>query len=184
MKQRSAVISIITVCCAFYLWELVNANIINDLALGSIDYLQYSHQWYRLFTVALMHDTSSTLPVHLAFNMMALHSLGTPVESILGKGRFLAIFFFSLLTGSLASNYFMAPGGASIGASGAIFGLFGAFVVLGRRMGADVRSTYVIIALNFAIGFTIGGVDWHAHLGGLLGGALITKVLLSLNASK
>jgi membrane associated rhomboid family serine protease len=78
----------------------------------------------------------------------------------------------------------MVPGGASIGVSGAVFGLFGSFAVMGRRFGADVKSIYVIVAINFAVGFTIGGVDWRAHLGGLIGGAVITKVLLSLNATK
>ena len=183
-KPQSAVIAIITVICGFYLWELVDPTIINTFALGSIDYLKYTNEWYRLFTVALMHDTSSTLPIHLAFNMMALHSLGTPIEAIFGKRNFLIIFFVSLLTGSLASTYFMVPGGASIGVSGAVFGLFGSFAVMGRRFGADVKSIYVIVAINFAVGFTIGGVDWRAHLGGLIGGAVITKVLLSLNATK
>lgn len=181
-KQRSTVIVMITVICAFYLWELLDPAIINTFALGSIDYLKYSNEWYRLFTVALMHDTSSSLPIHLAFNAMALHSLGTPIEAILGKQKFLIIFFVSLLSGSLLSTYLMTPGGASIGVSGAVFGLFGSFAVLGRRMGAEVKSIYVIVAINFALGFTIGGVDWRAHLGGLIGGAFITKILL--NTSK
>ena len=183
-KQSSAVISIITVCSAFYLWELLDPNIINTLALGSFDYLKYSNEWYRLFTVALMHDNSSFLPIHLAFNMMALHQLGSPLEYVFGKAKFLLIFFFSLLTGSLVSAFLMGAGGYSIGASGAVFGLFGALIAAGPRIGVQVKSIYTIVAINFAIGFTIGGVDWHAHLGGLIGGAIITKLLLGLNASK
>ena len=183
-KQRSTVITLITVICAFYLWELVDSSIIDTLALGSFDYLKYSNEWYRLFSVALMHNTSSTLPFHLAFNMMALHQLGTPLEQAFGKAKFLVIFFFSLLAGSITSALLMAPTGYSIGVSGAVFGLFGAFIALGNRIGAEVKSIYVIIAINFAIGFTVGGVDWHAHLGGLIGGWIITKVLLGLNASK
>ena len=104
------------------------------------------------------------------------------VEHLLGKKRFLIIFFVSLLGGSLASTYFMAPMGYSIGASGAIFGLFGAFVVIGRKLGANVNGTLAIIGINFAIGFTIGGVDWHAHLGGLIAGAIVTKVLITLRS--
>ena len=176
-KPQSAVLTLITVICGFYLWELIDSGIINTLALGPIDYLKYTNEWYRLFSVALLHDTSSTLPFHLAFNMIALHQLGTPLEYIFGKTKFMAIFLFSLLTGSLLSTFLMAPNGYSIGASGAVFGLFGAFIAVGNRIGVEVKSIYAIVALNFAIGFTIGGVDWHAHLGGLIGGYLITKML-------
>jgi membrane associated rhomboid family serine protease len=176
-KQSSAVVSIITVCSAFYLWELLDPSIINTFALGSFEYLKYSNEWYRLFTVALMHDNSSFLPIHLAFNMMALHQLGTPLEYVFGKTKFFVIFFVSLLAGSLTSSYFMAPNGASIGASGAVFGLFGAFIAVGNRIGVEVKSIYVIVGINFALGFTIGGVDWRAHLGGLIGGYLVTKIL-------
>ena len=183
-KQRSTVITLITVICAFYLWELVDSSIISTLALGNIDYLKYTNEWYRLFTVALLHDTSSTLPFHLAFNMMVLHQLGTPLEYVFGKARFLFIFLFSLLSGSLTSALLMSPSSYSIGASGAVFGLFGAFIAAEKYLGVEAKSIYVIVAINFAIGFTVGGVDWRAHLGGLIGGWIITKVLLRLNASK
>ena len=183
-KPQSAVTTLITVICGFYLWELINPSIISTFALGNIDYLKGTNEWYRIFTVALMHDTSSTLPFHLAFNMMALHQLGSPLEYVFGKAKFLLIFFFSLLTGSLVSAFLMGAGGYSIGASGAVFGLFGALIVAGHRIGIEAKGIYTIVAINFAIGFTIGGVDWHAHLGGLIGGAIITKLLLGLNASK
>jgi membrane associated rhomboid family serine protease len=87
-----------------------------------------------------------------------------------------------LLTGSIASALFLQ--GASIGASGAVFGLFGAFIAAEKYLGVQAKSIYAIVAINFAIGFTVGGVDWRAHLGGLVGGFLITKALLVLNAPK
>jgi membrane associated rhomboid family serine protease len=176
-KPQSIVLSLITVICGFYLWELVDPTIINTLALGNLDYLKYTNEWYRLLTVALMHDTSSTLPFHLAFNMMALHQLGTPLEYVFGKAKFMTIFLVSLLAGSLTSAYFMSPTSYSIGVSGAVFGLFGAFIAVGNRIGVEVKSIYAIVGINFAIGFTIGGVDWRAHLGGLIGGYLITKLV-------
>ena len=179
LQPRSTVISLITVICAFYLWELLDSGIIGTFALYSFDLLKITNEWYRLVTVALIHDNSSALPIHLAFNMIALHSLGTPVEALLGRAKFLVIFFVSLIGASITSALFLGYNGYSIGASGAVFGLFGAWIVIGRRIGAEVKSTYVIIALNFVLGFTVGGVDWHAHLGGLLTGALVTKVLLS-----
>jgi rhomboid protease GluP len=183
MKQRSAVLTLITVFCAFYLWELIDSGIIGTFALYGIELLQVTNEWYRLVTVALVHDNSSTIPIHLAFNMIALHSLGNPIETLLGRNKFLIIFFISLIGGSLTSAMFLGYNGYSIGVSGAVFGLFGAWIVIGRRIGAEVKSTFVIIGLNFVLGFTIGGVDWRAHLGGLLTGAAITKVLLSSSRS-
>ena len=183
MKQRSAVLTLITVICAFYLWELVDSGIIGTFALYGIDLLKVTNEWYRLITVALVHDNSSTIPIHLAFNMLALHSLGTPIETFLGRNKFLIIFFTSLIGGSITSALFLGYSGYSIGASGAVFGLFGAWAVISRRIGAEVKSTLVIIGLNFVLGFTIGGVDWRAHLGGLITGAVVTKFLLSSSRS-
>ena len=183
MKQRSTVLTLITVICAFYLWELLDSGIIGTFSLYGIDLLKVTNEWYRLITVALIHDNSSTIPIHLAFNMLALHSLGTPIETLLGRTKFLTVFFISLICGSLTSAMFLGYNGYSIGVSGAVFGLFGSWIVIGRKIGADVKSTLVIVGLNFALGFTIGGVDWRAHLGGLLGGAVITKVLLSSSRS-
>ena len=183
MKQRSAVLTLITVICAFYLYELVDSGIIGTFALYGIDLLKVTNEWYRLATVALVHDNSSTIPIHLAFNMLALHSLGTPIETFLGRNKFLIIFFVSLIGGSLTSAMFLGYSGYSIGASGAVFGLFGAWAVISRRIGAEVKSTLVIIGLNFVLGFTIGGVDWRAHLGGLITGAVVTKFLLSSSRS-
>ena len=183
MKQRSAVLTLITVICAFYLYELVDSGIIGTFALYGIDLLKVTNEWYRLVTVALVHDNSSTIPIHLAFNMLALHSLGTPIETFLGRNKFLIIFFVSLIGGSLTSAMFLGYSGYSIGASGAVFGLFGAWAVISRRIGAEVKSTLVIIGLNFVLGFTIGGVDWRAHLGGLITGAVVTKFLLSSSRS-
>ena len=65
-----------------------------------------------------------------------------------------------------------------VGASGAIFGLFGALAIVGKRIGADIRSILVIIGINFFIGFAMGGVDWHAHLGGLIGGVVAAQLVM------
>jgi membrane associated rhomboid family serine protease len=146
-----------------------------DLKLPSFEDLQFSNEWYRLFTVALTHAN----PLHLGFNMYALMVLGNPLEVTFGKKKYLSVFFFSLLTGSLASSYFASMYSHSVGASGAIFGLFGAMVVVGTKIGVDIRSITVIIGINFFIGFAMGGVDWGAHLGGLIGGALAAQIVLA-----
>lgn len=141
------------------------------LVLPNLDYLKATNEWYRLFTVALVHAGL----LHLGFNMYALMVLGNPLETAFGSSKFLIVFFFSLLTGSLTSAYFASSSSYSVGASGAIFGLFGAMIIVGNKIGADVRSIYVIIGINFVIGFAVGGIDWKAHLGGLIGGLIGTQ---------
>ncbi len=145
------------------------------LVLPNLDYLKATNEWYRLFSVALVHAGL----MHLGFNMYALMVLGNPLEAAFGKNKMLIIFFFSLLTGSLTSAYFASASSYSVGASGAIFGLFGALAIVGKRIGADTRSIYVIIGINFAIGFLLGGIDWKAHLGGLIGGVISAQLILN-----
>ena len=153
---------------------MVVPSLQQDLMLPSFEYLQLTNEWYRLITVALTHAGL----LHLGFNMYSLMVLGNPLEAAFGPRKLLIVFFVSLLTGSLASAYFASLYGASVGASGAIFGLFGAFVIVGKRIGADIRSIVVIIGINFFIGFAMGGVDWRAHLGGLIGGSIAAALLL------
>jgi membrane associated rhomboid family serine protease len=175
---RSGTLSLITIICAFFLWQKIDPLLINNFYLPPLAEMQSYGEWYRLFTVALMHDQLSDLPYHLAFNMLALHSLGTQIESVVGKTKYFAIFFFSLLTGSLTSAYFLPFNGYSIGVSGAVFGLFGAILVIYKKYGADLKSVLITVGINLAIGFTIPGIDWRAHVGGLIGGAAITKLLI------
>ena len=154
---------------------MVVPSLQQELYLREFSYLQSTNEWYRLLTVALTHGGL----MHLGFNMYALMVLGNPIEAAFGKNKFLIVFLASLITGSLASAYFAQIPSASVGASGAIFGLFGAIAIVGKRIGTDVRSIYVIIGINFAIGFVSGGVDWHAHLGGLIGGVITAQLILN-----
>jgi membrane associated rhomboid family serine protease len=175
LLKRSATYSLIAVISGGYLLQMIVPSFESQLYLRELSYLQGSNEWYRLFTVALVHAGL----LHLGFNMYALMVLGNPIEAAFGARKLLGIFFFSLLTGSLTSAYFAQTPSASVGASGAIFGLFGAMVIVGNRIGAEVRSIYVIIGINFAIGFVLGGVDWKAHLGGLIGGLISAKFVLN-----
>jgi membrane associated rhomboid family serine protease len=174
LLKRSATYSLIAVICGAYLLQLVVPSIQQQLWLPSFEYLQFSNEWYRLFTVALTHGGI----FHLGFNMYSLLVLGNPLEAAYGKQKFLIVFFFSLLTGSLTSAYFASLYSASVGASGAIFGLFGALAIVGKKIGADIRSIVVIIGINFAFGFALGGVDWRAHLGGLIGGVVAAQLVM------
>jgi rhomboid protease GluP len=174
LLKRSATYSLIAVICGAYLLQLVVPSIQQQLWLPSFEYLQFSNEWYRLFTVALTHGGI----FHLGFNMYSLLVLGNPLEAAYGKQKFLIVFFFSLLTGSLTSAYFASLYSASVGTSGAIFGLFGALAIVGKKIGADIRSIIVIIGINFAFGFALGGVDWRAHLGGLIGGVVAAQLVM------
>ena len=175
INKRTATNALITIICAAYLIQQLIPDLQFDLMLPGLDYLEYSNEWYRLFTVALTHGGL----MHLAFNMYTLYVLGNPIEYAFGKNKFLIVFTVSLLTGSLASVFLNTSNHASVGASGAIFGLFGALLITGNSIGVNVREIGVIIGLNFALGFILGGVDWRAHLGGLLGGAICTQLLLT-----
>ena len=172
--KRSATLSLITIICAAYLVDQLYPQFYEYTALFGP--LVKSGEFWRLFTVALVHGGLT----HLFFNMFSLLVLGNPVEEALGKARFLVIFFVSLLTGSLASIYLNSYPHVSVGASGAVFGLFGAFIAMRKMISEGVRDIYVIVGLNFVFGFVLGGVDWRAHLGGLVGGYLTTAVLLRI----
>ena len=172
--KRSVTLSLITIICAAYLADQLYPQLYEYTALYG-PYVQSGEIW-RLFSVALVHGGLT----HLFFNMFSLLVLGNPVEAALGKARFLIIFLVSLLTGSLASIYLNNVAQVSVGASGAVFGLFGAFIAMRKMISEGVRDIYVIIGLNFVFGFILGGVDWRAHLGGLIGGYLTTAVLLRI----
>ncbi len=136
--------------------------------------------WWRLITATFLHGSL----LHLGFNMLALWILGTQIENYLGSKKFLLLYFVSAIGGSLASFYFSPPATFSIGASGAIFGLMGAFIVIGKKLRADVSQIMILLLINVVLGFTVSGIDWRAHLGGLVAGAVFTKVLLSATWSR
>lgn len=140
-------------------------------------------QYYRLITGTFIHANI----FHLFFNCYALAILGSQLESFLGKPKYLIVYLISALIGSLfsvtfAGNYY------SIGASGAIFGLMGSLVYFGYHyrvyLGNVVKSQIIpLILMNLGIGFLVPGIDNSAHIGGLLGGALITVALGVKNKS-
>jgi len=149
-----------------FVLTLVQPNLQGDLALYGI--AVNDGQYYRLLTVALVHGGW----VHLICNMLALFSIGNPIENFYGKNKYVFILLTSLITGSLASYLFNPLNTYAVGASGMIFGLFGALAVTGKRMGANLKEASTLIAVNLAIPFLIPGIDWKAHLGGLIGGSL------------
>jgi membrane associated rhomboid family serine protease len=163
-------ISLITVYVAqFVLGDILISNF--ALFAPSVS----TGQWWRLLTAGFLHGSI----LHLLFNVYILWVLGSQLESILGKTKFVLIYFVSLIGGSIASFLFSPFGTYSIGASGAIFGLMGAMLVVGRKKRLDISQVAVLVVLNVVIGFVLSGIDWRAHLGGLAAGALIAWVLLN-----
>jgi len=130
------------------------------------------NEYYRLFTATFLHENL----LHIGFNMLVLWMLGPQLEALLGHVRFTVLYLVAGLGGSVASFWFSSPNIVGIGASGAIFGLMGAYVVVGRALRADISQVLGLIAINVVIGFVGGGIDWRAHLGGLVTGALVAAI--------
>jgi membrane associated rhomboid family serine protease len=139
-----------------------------------------SGKWWLLITAGFLHGSI----FHLLFNVYILWVIGSQLESIVGNIKFLIIYFVSLVGGSLASYWFSPFGSYSIGASGAIFGLMGAIVVVGRKRNLDISQITTLVVINVVIGFVLSGIDWRAHLGGLAAGAFIAWVLLNATSLK
>ena len=115
---------------------------------------------------------------HLAVNMLALYFLGPQLEMVLGRARFLALYVLSGLAGSVLVYWAADPQGTTVGASGAIFGLMGALLVIAHKVGGNVQQLLMWLGLNAVITFTVPNVSWQGHLGGFLGGALIAAMLV------
>src|SRR4029453_17769939 len=132
------------------------------------------HQYWRLFTAMFLHAGL----IHLALNMYGLYLFGSIIERIYGQVRFLAIYFASGLMASVASFVFSDSRSVAVGASGAIFGLLGAWVAYNFRRRGDafastnLRWALMLIGINLVLGFSFAGIDNFAHLGGLVTGAV------------
>lgn len=131
--------------------------------------IAYDDQFYRLVTAAFLHSSIT----HILFNMVALYFTGPALEAALGHLRFIGVYAVSALGGSVLV-YLMTPiETATLGASGAIFGLFGASLVLARKLDFDMRPIVVLIVINLVITFVVPAISWQGHVGGLLTGAVI-----------
>lgn len=149
---------------------------ITDALLFAAPYLYpsispYPFEPWRLLTAVFVHGGF----VHLALNMLALWMLGQSLEPMLGRARYLSLYLISGLGGSVMVAV-LAPTTATVGASGAVFGLMAALLIIGRHIGANVTGILVILGINFAFGFFVGGIAWQAHLGGAIVGALIAFI--------
>jgi membrane associated rhomboid family serine protease len=165
-----------------YIAEIAYPKIITDgIMIGHFDTIGVADgQWYRLITSAFLHEQlgSGFGILHIAFNMWALIYIGPALEKMLGRLRFLAVYFASALGGSVLFYLVAAADASALGASGAIFGMFGAWFVLSRRLRMDGRQVLMLIGLNLVISFTIAGIAWQAHVGGLIAGTALTAAFV------
>jgi len=151
-------------------WILLGAN----PGYPGIGDLAHDHQWYRLVTSMFLHANL----LHIAFNMYALWVIGTPVEQYLGRARYLGLYFVSGLAGS-AGALVLTPHNPTLGASGAVFGVLGSMMILEWQItGRLAGNAMTWIAINLVVDFVYNGfggaISIGAHIGGAIGGILIT----------
>lgn len=180
-------IGIIAICVLVWLGQMASMKFYNEVAFYPI--LGMDEPW-RFITSGFAHDASN--PMHILFNMYALFVMGQYLEPILGRLRFAALYLVSVLGGSVAfllmtsppTNRFDATESEwlrpLVGASGGIFGLFLAVLIINRYLGRDVRSLVVLIGINALLGFIVPNVAWQAHLGGAVTGAIGAALLYAL----
>jgi membrane associated rhomboid family serine protease len=136
--------------------------------------IAFEHQYYRLITSAFLHYGL----IHLAVNMFSLAMLGVALERVFGWSRFLALYAVSALGSGVAVYLFDNPRTETAGASGAIFGLFGALIIVYRKLGLDMRALIPTIAINIFINLRVPNISWLGHLGGLVTGAVVAALIV------
>jgi membrane associated rhomboid family serine protease len=183
--SRTAVVTwtLMAVNIVLYLIELARPSLASDWwMLGYARNYQggppqgvAAGQWYRLITSAFLPGTGSLGILDIAFNMWALYIVGPGLEQLLGRVRYLAVYLLSAVGGSVLFYYLVPENQPALGASGAIFGLFGAWFVVSRRLNLDSRGIVMLIAINLALSFIYRStIAWQDHVGGLITGAVLT----------
>jgi membrane associated rhomboid family serine protease len=177
--------AIIALCAVLYVlqWLIPGDEVYQNLAFATV----YATPEYgvfepwRMLTSAFLHSQGFIL--HIVLNMYMLWMFGQALEPLLGRVRFLAVYILSAIGGSVG-YLLLTPGyipgqplTGVVGASGAIFGLFGAMLVVQRHRGGETKQLWVLIAINGVIGFLVPQIAWQAHLGGLVTGALCAAAI-------
>ncbi|HEX4058542.1 MAG TPA: rhomboid family intramembrane serine protease [Galbitalea sp.] len=168
--------AIIGLCLVIYAIQYFTGDerspVTNDLIYAP--FLTSTQPW-RMMTSIFIHASI----LHVALNMYSLWVVGPTLEAVLGRIRYLVLFLVAGFGGSVAVLLIAPAGEGVLGASGAIFGLFGAYFIIARRMGGNATYVLVIIVLNLVIGFVPGlGIAWQAHVGGLVAGGAVAFIYL------
>ncbi|MGB5113082.1 MAG: rhomboid family intramembrane serine protease [Mycobacterium sp.] len=171
-EQPVVTYALIAINVAMFVLQMASGQLENSLSLWPPAVAD--GEYYRLVTSAFMHYGIT----HILFNMWALYVVGLPLERLLGRLRFGALYGLSALGGSVVVFLLSPLNSATVGASGAVFGLFGATFVVARKLRLDVRWVVGLIVLNVVITIAApllgaGAISWQGHLGGLVTGALV-----------
>lgn len=137
---------------------------------------------WRMLTAGFVHDWSG--PMHILFNSYAIWIFGRALEPMLGTLRFLLLYLTSIIGGSVAVLWLSDPQIPVVGASGALFGLMGAYFVVIRSLGGNATQLFILIGLNFSLGLFVPGISWEGHLGGLVTGIAIAGVFAATRKPK
>jgi len=132
---------------------------------------------WRMLTSGFVHDWNG--PWHILLNSYAIWIFGRQLEPLLGQLRFLLLYLTSIIGGSVAVLWLSDPAIPVVGASGALFGLMGAYFIVLRSLGGNPSQIFALIAINFSMGFFVSGISWEGHLGGLITGLLVALVYAS-----
>ncbi len=182
MDKPVVTLALIGLCLVVFVGQQISFGVTQVLWFAPV---QTTSEPWRMLTAAFVHSPSSFL--HIAFNMYALYVVGGYLEPLLGRLRFSVLYLVSALGGSAAYVVLATlPDGwrtPTVGASGAVFGLFAAMLVLNWHLGRQTGGILVLLVGNGVIGFLIPGIAWQAHLGGAVTGALLAG-LLALTAAK
>ena len=171
--QPQITIGIIAICVLVFGYQsLTGQDFALDFGLAGIAITEFG-EYYRFITAMFLHAGL----IHILFNMLILWQIGSVIELSIGKLRYAVLYFACGLGGGIASVLFNDPFVLSVGASGAIFGLLGAYVVMAKKLNINHSQVLTLIFINLAIGFIVPGIDWHAHLGGLITGAAVASAL-------
>jgi membrane associated rhomboid family serine protease len=170
--------SIIALTLVVFVLQLIPGLGVTDRLLyaGIYSYPVAFEPW-RMLTSVFVHSTGFIF--HVLLNMYTLWIFGQILERMLGRGRFLTLYLLSGLAGSRGVLFLADPRVAVVGAAGAIFGLMGAFLVIQRKLGGNATQLLILVGINLVIGFLPGlNVAWQAHVGGLIGGAVIGLIFV------
>ena len=165
---------IIALCVVIFIAELLTGSTGSVVFQDLVYYGPYTAtQPWRIVTSLFVHLSI----LHILFNMYSVFIFGPMLERMLGRARFAALFLLSGIGGSVAV-LLISPATPVAGASGAIFGLLGAYFVIQRHLGGNNVQLLIVIGLNLVISFVIPNIAWQAHIGGLIVGALVGLIFV------
>ena len=170
--QPKITVSLIMINLVIWLLQVIPGSTVTTTLLYA-PLLTVIEPW-RMLTAGFVHSPDS--PWHILINAYSIYIFGRVIEPMLGPGRFLALYLISIFGGSAMVLWLGEPVVPVVGASGAFFGLMGAYLIMLRAIGDNSGLLVGLIAVNLAFGFLVPGISWQGHLGGLLAGMAVTAV--------